>query len=160
MRGIEIARENGLLVARGDGGTEAVVEAARAFVAAEIAAMPRWLDADMVEEARRAGLKIAWHGSYDRPAWPDTDPPLEVVEVWRSVAFLGEAIVFYRCTDPGCLRCRNPDAPWSAHLKALRANGLDKFGAAAEIEIRRGKRRETIIALVDQPVFVANGSAP
>jgi len=151
---MEIAREKGQLVARGGGDREAVEKAVREFVAAEIALMPPWLSPDMVEEARLAGKRLSWHPRYDRPAWPDTDPPLEIVEVWRSDMLRGNSVVFYRCQRADCIRCHNPEAEWSSHLKTIRSDGLDGTGAGVEVEVRRGKRRETEVVLVDQPVFV------
>jgi hypothetical protein len=149
----EITRENGRLVARGTGDTAALGEAVSAFVSAEIAAMLPWLSAEAVREAGLAGKRLTWHPNYDRPAWPDTDPPLEIVDAWKTDMLRKNTVVFYRCQRPDCRRCRNPEAPWSFHLKTIRPDGLDATGAGAEVEVRRGKRRETEIVLVDQPVF-------
>jgi hypothetical protein len=156
----EITRENGRLLARGTGDAPALEEAVRAFVSAEIAAMPVWLPADAVEEARAIGKRLLWHPGYDRPAWPDTDPPLEIVHVWRSKMLHPNCVVFYKCQRNDCLRCHNPEAEWSSHHKTIRPDGMDYSGAAVEVEIRRGKRRDTMTVLVDQPVFVLEETKP
>ena len=122
--------------------------------------MPTWLGADGIEEARVAGKRLVWHPGYDRPAWPDTDPPLDIVCVWRTDMLRGNVVVFYRCQRSDCVRCHNPEAPWSSHLKTIRADGLDGIGAGAEVEVRRGKRRETETVVVDQPVFALEGGEP
>lgn len=154
MSGFEIARENGKLVARGTGDIAALEDAVRAFVLAEISTVPPWLGPDEIEEARRVGKRLAWHPNYDRPAWPDADPPLDIIDVWRTDMLRGNTVVFYRCQRSDCARCRNPEASWSSHLKTIRADGLDEIGAGAEVEVRRGKKREMEIVLVNQPVFV------
>jgi len=154
MSGFEISREERKLVARGAGDKVSFEEAVRAFVLNEIAEMPPPLSTDAVEEAQAAGKRIVWHPNYDRSTWPDTDPPLEIVEVWRSDMLRGDRVVFYKCQQPNCCRCRNPLAEWSSHLKTIRADGLDAVGVGVEVEVRRGKKRETVVALVDQPVFV------
>jgi hypothetical protein len=43
--------------------------------------------------------------------------------------------------------------PWSSHFRIIRPDGLDRIGAGVEVEIRRGRRRESEMVLVDQPVF-------
>lgn len=153
----EVTKEEGRLVARGTGDSADLEEAVRAFVSAGIAAMPPWLSAEAIEKARLAGKRLVWHPNYDRPAWPDAGPPLEIVDVWRTDMLRGNTVVFYRCQQPDCRRCRNPEAPWSSHLKTIRADGLDGIGASVEVEVRRGRRRETEIVLVDQAVFVLEG---
>jgi len=155
MTGFQITKEGGKLVARGSGDKTAFEEAVRSFVLKEISAMPTWLSADDVEKARIAGSRLAWHLGYGRLAWPDTDPPLEIVDVWRTDMLRGNAVVFYRCQKSECLRCHDPGAPWSSHLKTIRADGLDAVGAGVEVEVRHGKKREAEFVLVDQPVFVA-----
>lgn len=155
MTGIDVSRENGLLVAKGAGDAETVAEAVRAFVAAENTGASGLTPLEITLVPR-----LAWHSNYIRSAWPDKDPPLEVVEVWITKMMRRNAVVFYRCQDLGCLRCHNPDAPWSSHLKIIRPDGNDAIGAAVEVEVRRGKKRETIVVLVDQPVFVPAKEEP
>lgn len=155
MSGIEVSRENDQLVAKGGGNAEEVAGAVRAFVAAENAGLPCLAPRDVGLAA-----SVAWHPRYMRLAWPDKDPPLEVVEVWTTEMLRGNSVVFYRCRDRECLRCHNPNAPWSLHLKTIRPDGFDAVGAAVEVEVRRGKRRESVMVLVDQPVFVPAKEEP
>ncbi len=154
MAGIVVSRAGGKLVASGGGDAAAIEEAVRAFIAAERAGSAPCLVPDGIEEARAAGRRLSWHPDYDRPAWPDMDPPLEIVSVWRPASVHPNCVVFYRCPRTECQRCHNPEAEWSSHHKTIRSDGLDAFGAAVEVETGRGKRRDTLMVLIDQPVFV------
>lgn len=149
---IEVSRENGRLVVKGGGDAATISEAVRAFVAAE-SKLPSCLSVDAIEEAHLAGKRFAWHPGYDRPPWPDKDPPL-IVHVWRPQMLHPNCVVFYRCQSDNCLRCHNPEYEWSSHYKMLRLDGFDASGTALEVEVRRAKRRDTMMVLVDQPVFV------
>jgi hypothetical protein len=154
---MEIIRENEQLVVRGmrSGEDREVIEnAVRDFITAEIAVGIPCLSVDMIKEAWLAGKRLFWHPHYDRLAWPDTDSPLEIVDVWYSDMLRGDSVIFYKCQRIDCPRCHDPKAKWSSHFKIIRSDGLDGAGAGLEVEIRRGKKRETEVILVDQPVFV------
>jgi len=149
---IEISRENGNLIVKGGGDIASVTEAIRAFVTVELSHLPACLKPDAISP----NCKLTWHPGYTRSAWPDKDH-LEIIEVWRSNMLGKNVVVLYRCEDSGCPRCRNPEMPLSCHLKMIRDDGFDAVGAGLDVEVRRGKKRETITILVDQPVFMLVG---
>jgi hypothetical protein len=151
---LEISKENGSLIARGGGSSEEIEKAVRDFVTKEIAEAVPFLSASEVERVFIDGKKLAWHPNYNREAWCDGEQPLEVVNVWVTKYLHPNVFIGYRCSNPNCRRCRNPYAGLLGHFKILQPNGLDKVGAGLEVEVRRGKKRETEMMLVDEPVFV------
>lgn len=151
---MEIFKENRSLIVRGGGSYEEIEKAVRDFVTKEIAEAVPFLSSDEVEQAFFDGKKLTWHPNYNHEAWHDGEQPLEVVDVWRTSYLHPNIFIGYCCSNFNCRRCRNPYAGLLGHFKILQPNGLDKVGAGLEVEVRRGKKRETEMILVDEPVFV------
>jgi hypothetical protein len=157
---MELSKENGLLIVRGGGSREDVEKVVRDFVTKEIAEAEPCLSPSEVEQAFLDGKKLAWHPNYNREAWCDGEQPLEIADIWAPSSLAPYTYIGYRCSRPNCYRCRNPHAEWSRHFNILRPDGLERIGTGMEVEVRRGKKRETEMILEDEPVFVLARGQP
>jgi len=160
MIGPEITKENGQLIVRGGRDFETVRQAVCLFVETEIKNGSPCLLPSEVEQAFLTGKRLTWHADYNWEAWCDGRQPLEIIDVWTPSSLSPNTYIGYRCSHPECHRCKSSHSKWSQHFKILRPNGLDHIGKGVEVEIRRGKKRESEMVLVDQPVFVLARGQP